>query len=491
MRVSFRLCTALAVVALPCAAQTLAKRVDAILASGRAASRSSWGIKVVELATGKTLYDRNGSHWFVPASNTKLFSTSLALTRLGPDYRFHTTVRATSEPDGSGRIAGDVVLAGSGDPTLSSRTIPYVKDDPQRFGGNPLAALEELADQVAARGVRLVEGSVVGDDTRYVWEPYPDGWSADDPLWEYGAPVSALTINDNCFQLTLHPGAGSGDPVSLSMVPPLEHYIIHNLVRTAPAERIRISRELGSRELVLRGALPPSGAPYSTILAIDDPALYAARALTLALVRRGITVRGEPHARHREASEPESPAAGVELARRSSPPLVETLRIVDKVSQNLEAELVLRAAGYERRTEGTRQAAIEELKAFLEEAGALKDGQFFEDASGLSRLNLISPDTITRLLVYMHKSSNRDAWLSLLPVGGEDGTLASRFAGASQARNIRAKTGSLTHVNCLSGYVESRRRGRLAFSIMVNNSNAPSAEIRGVIDKIALILVQL
>jgi D-alanyl-D-alanine carboxypeptidase/D-alanyl-D-alanine-endopeptidase (penicillin-binding protein 4) len=472
------------------AAPRVAKHIEAVLQSARDTARSAWGIRVVELSTGKVIYNLNGDHWFVPASNTKLFSTALALRRLGADFRFSTTIRAIGGPDPSGVVRGDLLVVGSGDPTLSSRSIPYRKDDPQRWGANPLEPIEELAEQVAKAGVRAVDGAVVGDDTLYVWEPYPDGWGADDPLWEYGAPVSALTINDNCFRLRLTPGKRGDDPAFLALTPSLEHFIIHNLVKTGKQQRVRVSRELGSRELVVRGSLAAESAAYEALLALDDPALYAARALTAALRDRGINVSGEPKARHRTEDQAYKTPEGRELAIRTSPPLLETLRIVNKVSQNLGAELVLRAAGYARTGVGTRQAAIKELEAFLAEAKVGKGGYSFEDGSGLSRLNLISPEALTQLLVYMHGTPDREAWLSLLPVGGEDGTLGTRFKGAAKGRMVRAKTGTLSHVSALSGYLESRTRGRLAFSIMVNNYNAPSTEIRAAIDKIALLLVE-
>ena len=139
MRKLRRLFAIAALVACPALPQPFSKKIDALLRSSRASSRSAWGIRVVQLSSGKTLYDHNGDHWFVPASNTKLFSTSLALSRLGPDFRFETTIRATQPLDSAGRISGDLVLVGSGDPTLSSRSVPYRKDDPQRWGGNPLA----------------------------------------------------------------------------------------------------------------------------------------------------------------------------------------------------------------------------------------------------------------------------------------------------------------------------------------------------------------
>ena len=150
-------------------------RIAAILRSTPAAQRAFWGIEVVEAATGARLFATNPAHLFLPASNAKLFTTALALTRLGPDYRFETSVRAEITPDAAGRLAGDLRLVGGGDPMLSARVIPYQRGPTT---GDPLQAIDALAAQVADAGVRRIDGNIVGDDTAYVWEPYPEGWAA-------------------------------------------------------------------------------------------------------------------------------------------------------------------------------------------------------------------------------------------------------------------------------------------------------------------------
>ena len=478
------------------AAPPLRQRIDRIREASPAARRAHWGIHVVDLASGKTLYARNETSYFVPASNTKLFSTSLALVRLGPDHRFRTLVIAERSPDSAGRVAGDLILYGGGDPTLSGRPIPYEKGAAM---GDPLAAIDELAGRTFARGLRRVDGDVIGDDTAYLWDPYPDGWAQNDTIWEYGAPVSALTVNDNTISLTLRPGAAADEPARISMSPPLEYYQIENRVRTVDkgGRRIWLDRPAGSRELRIWGTIPRSGGAATQLLAIDDPALYAALAFRDALERRGVMIRGRAVARHRPVNEagdpakgiPPQPPAGVELARRESPPLIETLRVVNKISQNLQAELVLREVGRARRGAGSREAGLEELKAMLSEAGAAAEDYHFEDGSGLSRLTLVTPALATRLLRFVRSTPNGADWVKLMPVGGGDGTLADRFEGQPAAARIHAKTGSLSHVSALSGYVEREGSPARVFSIMVNNYNCPTSEIRRVIDKMALALV--
>jgi D-alanyl-D-alanine carboxypeptidase/D-alanyl-D-alanine-endopeptidase (penicillin-binding protein 4) len=418
------------------------------------------------------------------------------LSRLGAGHRFYTTVLSDREPDGAGTVRG-LRLVGGGDPNLSARAIPY-RTGP--ITGDPLAAFDDLAAQVAARGVRRVNGDIVGDDTAYVWAPFPEGWAADDPIWEYGAPVSALTVNDNAFSLSIRPGERVGDPARLALTPALEFYEIDNRIRTVAGsiKRISVDREPGSRQLRLWGVIPPGDAGDTALLGIDDPALYAARALAGALERHGIAVTGTCRVRHLFPNQVEDlangpapgPEPGFELARRESAPLLEDLRVTAKVSQNLHAELILRAVARARRGIGSREAGLEEMQEFLDEAGAARDSYSFHDGSGLGRLNLVTPATVLRLLRYMWNSRERENWLGLLPVAGRDGTLADRFAGTRAAGRIRAKTGSLSHVAALSGYAEVHGGRRLAFAIMVNNYNGSPGEIRGIIDQICSLMLE-
>jgi D-alanyl-D-alanine carboxypeptidase/D-alanyl-D-alanine-endopeptidase (penicillin-binding protein 4) len=473
-------------------AQPLRERIESALESSPAAQRAFWGIQAVDLTSGETLFQLNPNRFFVPASNAKLFTTALALTRLGPDSHFETTIRANAPPDASGRIAGDLRLVGGGDPMLSARAAPYRKGPAI---GDPLQAIEALADQVVAAGVRRIDGDIVGDDSAFVWAPYPEGWAQDDTVWDFGAPVSALAVNDNVVGITLRAPAAGGRAPALFLSPALEYYILDNRVRTGPGleNKVYLERLSGSRQLRLWGTM--SSDPVSSVtlrVAIDDPALYAAHALADALGRRGVAIAGRPRARHWYANQEgaPSPSGGAELARRNSPALVEILRIIDKVSQNLHAEMVLRGVARTRKGIGCREAGLEEARAFLAEVGIEDADYHFVDGSGLSPADLVTPATVLKLLRYMHGSPVRDAWISLLPVGGEDGTLSARFEGRPEARRIHAKTGTLEHVAALSGYAESRSHGMLAFSILTNNFNAPGAEIRAVIDKIALLLTE-
>ncbi|MGH9657408.1 MAG: D-alanyl-D-alanine carboxypeptidase/D-alanyl-D-alanine endopeptidase, partial [Bryobacteraceae bacterium] len=280
----------------PAFAAGLPEKVQELLESSPIAARAFVGIRIDTVA-GETLVDHNADRFFVPASNMKLFTTALALLRLGPDHRFHTLITAPAPPDSTGRLRGPLTFAGGGDPNLSGREIPYRVDAPR---GNPLAALDDLAAQVYARGVRRVDGDIVGDDTLWPFDPIAAGWTIDDPLNDYGAPVSALSIGDNTITLTL----GPGDPAHITLNPPVDYFHIDNRVREGAPQRIRLERDPGSRFLRVWGLLPPRNAGETHRIAVDDPALFAAVALRDALTRRGVAVHGEPAARHHFPSDP-------------------------------------------------------------------------------------------------------------------------------------------------------------------------------------------
>jgi D-alanyl-D-alanine carboxypeptidase/D-alanyl-D-alanine-endopeptidase (penicillin-binding protein 4) len=473
------------------AGASLAEKIDRVLASAKA----FWGIEVVDLESGKTLYRWNADRFFVPASNTKLFTTAMALTRLGPDFTFQTRVVSDAAPDANGRIGGPLRLVGGGDPNLSARAIPYHRGP---ISGDPLAAIEDLADQIAARGVKRIDGDIIGDDTWYAWEPYAAGWGIEDPESDDGPPISALTINDNAFAVTVWPGVREGDIAGLDLNPPLDPFRFDNRVLTAAPgspRRLRYSRLPGSPDLHLWGAVSQ---PQTLVFAMDDPARYAAEALRSALEDRGIAVAGQATSVHEYPSEaadltqrpPTAPPSGVELARRVSAPLFEDLRITDKVSQNLHAELALRAVARARRNIGTFEAGLEELKTFLAEVGVAPEQYNIHDGSGLARLNLVTPSAVIALLRFMHDSAHAKEWMSLLPVGGEDGTLANRFTGTPAAGRVHAKTGSLSHVSALSGYIERVNGKWVVFSILVNNYNTPTADVRGAMDRICNLIVE-
>ncbi len=498
----------LVLLSLPLAAadrKELAKRIDEILAQPDVA-RGFWGLEILDVENGKTLYSRDADKLFIPASNTKLFTTATTLALVGPDYRFHTTVETTGTVDRYGRVAGDLVLVGRGDPNLSGRTLPYNLRTERKLP--PDKALEDLADQLVAKGVKVVDGDIVADDSYFAFERYGEGWSQDDLVWEWGAPVSAITINDNVLFVSIMPAERAGDKAYVSIVPFPDYFKVDNRLMTTPTgtgpRKIFINREPGSTQLTLWGNMPLDDPGAGEALAIEDPADYASKLFSRLLEKRGITVYGHTRTHHTElaslstfsvttmasgggASDSrfhQAIAPPLVLASYESAPLAQDLRVINKVSQNLHAELMLRLLGREKGAAGTIEAGLEVMRGFLSQADIRPEEFTFYDGSGLSRQNLVAPHAIVKLLNYSSKQPWGQQFIDTLPVGGVDGSLADRFKSATALGRVKAKTGSLSHVNALSGYLTTIKGDHVVFSIIGNNHTLNTKRALETIDQI-------
>jgi serine-type D-Ala-D-Ala carboxypeptidase/endopeptidase (penicillin-binding protein 4) len=481
----------------------LAKTVTRLLSQPSMAS-AHWGISVVSLS-GRTIYALNDAQHFNPASNAKLFTTSAAFALLPGNLTYTTSVVSNAGIDATGKLQGDLVILGAGDPNISGRTLPY--DGKTERPSPPLAALEAMADQIVSRGVHSIAGNIVGDDTWFPYERYPSGWGWDDLEWGYGSPISALTVNDNVVYLQTTPASQAGQTASASWLPATSYYTLENSLTTVtgPAEKPGIDRLPGSLVVRLYGQVLLGGEGVHAALAIEDPADYAARSLREMLEARGIQIKGTASARHRfpadtadfltEQHEPlelhpisiatvEAEISGATvLASHVSPPLIEDLVVMNKVSQNLHAELLLRTLGKLEGLDGSLVEGTRVVRQFLIEAGVAPDDFVFYDGSGLSPKDLVSPRAFTTLLVYAAKQSWGDAFRSTLPIGGEDGTLAGRFKERTLNGKVFAKTGTLAEATALSGYVNAASGQTVAFSILCND-HSPGNEVRQTMDQI-------
>src|SRR6202142_4390363 len=372
----------------------LDKRVGSILESADL-SRGFWGIEVVSLSSGKVLYARDTDKLFTPASNTKLFTTAAAMALIGPDYTFQTTVETNGTLDTHGRLTGDLVLVGRGDPNLSGRELPYALHTERN--DHPIRVLEQLADTLAQKGVKYVDGDIIADDSYFAFERYGEGWSQDDLVWADGAPVSALTINDNVIFVSILPADRPGEKAFVSVKPFADYYRLDNRIITTPAgtgRKFFVNREPGSMVLTLWGSMPLDDAGANEALAIEDPAEFAAGLFRQLLEKRGIVVYGHQRTRHTElatlstfsvtaiapsrggsetAARPLKSDQPITLASYESKPLVEDVRVINKVSQNLHAEILLRLMGRERGNSGTVEGGLEVLRQFLTQAGVASD----------------------------------------------------------------------------------------------------------------------
>lgn len=463
-------------------AQSLPQQLEALIADNPVISRAHVGYKVVDLASGQVIASARDNQFYTPASNLKLYTTALALARLGADYTFKTELRADAPIAPGQTTLHDLTLVGGGDPNLSSLALPWQKDAPD---GDPLAAFHELAGKLRATGITAVTGDVIGDATRYSSQLYPDGWAVDDTLYGFGAPVSALTFQDSTVTLLLHP-TEVGELADIQVRPAVPYLVILNDVLTAPAGKteLHVDRPGNRNELVIWGTIGADQKELPADVAVDDPAKFAATAMIMALRDEGIRVDGVAESRYCEAesipllTQPCRNLPATVLASHTSAPLSQIVVPLLKNSMNLQAEMLLREVAWHEAAPG--QPAMDQLDSnFLQSIGISKSGTGLavSDGSGLAGQDLLTPDSTIQLLQYMWTSPFHDLWLASLPIGGVDGTLQHRFKAIPNADRVHAKTGSLFHVNTLSGYLQTNTGRWLAFSAMVNGtvSDTPAA----------------
>jgi D-alanyl-D-alanine carboxypeptidase/D-alanyl-D-alanine-endopeptidase (penicillin-binding protein 4) len=483
-------------------AEGLRSRIGAHIAQPRYGP-AAWGIKVVSLDTGKTVFEQNAGKYFSPASNAKLYTSALALDHLGRDYRIKTSLYAASRPTAEGALKGDLIIYGRGDPTIAASL----------NGGDYYKSLEPLAEQLALAGVRRIEGDLIGDESYFKGPPLGSGWEWEDLQWYYGAEVSALTINDNALDLKVVPADRAGIPCRVSTGPPTSFVTIINRTQTAAKgtePHVVVYRPVGENIIYVSGRLPLGDKGYNGAVAVHNPAGLFVAMFKDALARRGISITGRARTvdwKYREVS-PLDLTKLVELGSIQSLPVKDILRETMKPSQNLYAQLLLlqvgavgcqvsgagcqgaEAAAGPQLEQTTEQTGIEAMNRFLREIGVRPGDVILEEGAGLSRKDLITPAATVELLKFMSRHQYGEIYRDSLPVAGVDGTLRNRMKSAPAAGNVRAKTGSLSYVHTLSGYVTTLVGERLAFSVMLNNYYSADKTVspRDDIDSIVVML---
>jgi D-alanyl-D-alanine carboxypeptidase/D-alanyl-D-alanine-endopeptidase (penicillin-binding protein 4) len=438
----------------------LQQRVEARLSEAGPGTR--FGL-VVATEDGREILAIRPDERFIPASNTKMFTTAAAFETIGeldrPDVAGGAAVRLDPRP---GR-APDVVLEGNGDARLSSAADCV---------SNCLTA---LADAVAARA--RVVGDVVGDDTLFPDQRWSPGMSWNNMSSRYGTATSALTLDDNEMVIIVRPGTVGATP-SLELLP---YYQMDNraVTVTAGATELSFERMPGERLVRLTGTIAAGAEPETVRMAIDDPAHFAAWRLKALLEARGVRVRGEAAARHRVPKPYDDPAVrqgapaprpprAEPLAKLTPPPLAEDIVLINKVSQNLHAELLLRRVGLEEGS-GSLADGLAAVRAMLATAGVARYQYDLSDGSGMSTYNRLSPRGVVTFLRWTAARPWGAAYRASLPIAGQDGTLTRRFRGTPFEGRLFAKTGSLNATNALSGFMIAKSGRTLLFSAYAND----------------------
>ncbi len=491
-----------------------------------AVASAHWGLQVTDLK-GTPLCSVNEAQLFRPASNNKIFTTATALALLGPAHTITTRLEAEGEIGGS-TLRGNLLLIGAGDANFGSQNIPYLPpaDRPKSPTPEPptIADIEDLADQIIAKGIHVIQGDIVGDDTYFAWQPYPPDWDIDDMVFGYGAPISALTVHDNAIDITISPTARASefsypDP-TVSLNPEIPYYALDRhleLLRIDVSgscdDRIHYTRRVGSKLLSVAGDISENSAPCLQAIAIQDPAEYAALALKLALEHRGVTIAGtaralhdvhllpSPQVRHDgdlgrifqqpnpvpprcvvTSDRPESPRTLI--ATHTSPPLIQDLIYTNKVSQNQHAEMLLRELSNLFACDNTPRDGLHVIREYLLHAGVDPADIALYDGSGLSTHDLVTPRAVAKFLAFAAAQPWFPQWKSTLPLGGVDGGLASRFTTSAIKTRVFAKTGTLGESRALSGYVTAASGQTLIFSILVDTHLPGTSADRTVMDRI-------
>lgn len=464
----------------------LGRKIEQTINESKFAS-SRWGISVISLKDNRVVYSRDAQKSFSPASNMKLVTTAAALDLLGADYRWRTSVFTENAPDAEGNIS-DIILYGRGAIDLDSN------------------ALNHLADEVYKRGVRRVKGDVIGDESFFRGDALGEGWLWNDVQWYFGAEASALSVNHNEVKVIVKPTTYN-QAATATLEPENSYVRLNNETKTIESGNvisIGVHRGLSDNDVRLWGNVPAKSNGINARLSVYKPSLWAAQLFRDALKAKGISVGGNARsldAKDRQAGKGLDLKNPTELTYVESAPLSEIVRRTNKESWNLAAELMLRTMGQKfgesapdsspqkMAVRGDDAAGFAVLKKWLGEKGIPTNGLSLHDGSGLSRLTLITPESMTRLLVFMNNHPSSQIYKDSLPIAGQDGTLSGRFRNSEARERIFAKTGTLLYISALSGYATTLKGETLVFSIICND-DTQTEDSTSLIDEIASQLVK-
>lgn len=448
----------------------LAAELDSAFATPQFA-RAMWGVVVQSLEDGEVLYRRNAEKLFKPASNMKLVTGAAALVRLGADFRFRTPVLARGALRGD-TLAGDLLVVGRGDPSLSQRV---------SGAADILGALRPWGDSMRARGIRVIQGRVAGDPTYFPDPVLGAGWMWDDLPFNYAAPIGALQFNEGSAAVEVAPGRAAGEPCRVTLAPSGATLRVFSSAVTAPADSaintIDFTRAPFTDSMIVTGRLSAGRPTVRLAVAVPDPTRYFEAALTQVLREAGISVAGATTT---------SAGPADTLFVWQSPPLRDLLPFFEKPSQNQIGEALLRTLGAQARGVASVDSGRATVRDVLRGFGVPDDAYLIADGSGVSHYNYVAPEVLARVLFTMGRRPDAEAFIESLPVAGVDGTLSGRLRGTAAQGNARAKTGDISGARTLSGYVTTPDGERLLFVLMCNHFTMP----RQVVDVVQDLVVE-
>ena len=446
--------------------------------------RSSWGVQVQSMDTGKILFAENPQKRLIPASNLKLLTAVAAVEDLGPDFRFTTRIWTDGRIE-DGTLEGNLIIQGGGDPTLGAR---FNSPDPEKLEqGDPLAVFRKWEENLRNLGIRRIRGRLLADDSLLESEGPGRGWSWDDLVYGYGAVPSGLQFNEGVALVRVSP-AGAGSPAHLLWRPRTPLIRWRNQIRTGPREELELKWRRREGEVVLAGAVEPSQNPVWLSVAVRNPVRYFTSTFAEVLRSGDLELMDHEQGENGHGNPGES---RTELFSHHSPPLSQVLPVFLKISQNLYGETLLRML--DPAPNGKRGAAgLMRMESMLvRRVGLDPDSFLLADGSGLSRHNLISAGAVMRLLEYAHRQSYGTAFRQWLPAAGTDGTLRRRMTAPGLKGRIQAKTGSMEGVRALSGFLETVHGETLAFALLVNSLKGDESDLEALQEEFLQVLVNL
>ncbi|MCB9767969.1 MAG: D-alanyl-D-alanine carboxypeptidase/D-alanyl-D-alanine-endopeptidase [Candidatus Omnitrophica bacterium] len=425
----------------------------------------SWSVVIADAQNGRVVYRQNPQTPRMPASNLKVYVTAAAFDLLGSHYRYRTPFLVRGKLSPQGVLVGDLLVRGSGDPTFSGRFEEDSKDVTARFS--------RWADRMKELHIRTVKGNLYGDDSIFDKNYWGREWPEDEYCNWYTAPSGGLILNDSCLDIGVFPGTAVGSPPRIETIPDTKYLRIENNARTiARGQKNGVSfrRPFDSNDLAMYGKVAADSRGTQHVVALTDPTGYFVNVLKETLEKEGIEILGEAKDAREE---PDLPRHGWKvLTIENSPPLKELAKVINTRSQNLFADSLLKTLGAKKAGMGNWAGGSMAVREWVREQGLPVEHLHLEDGSGLSRLNRVTAETTCDLLHHIQKKPWFPLWKETLAVSGEyPGSLRNRLKTSTLKGKVRAKTGYIDDVYCLSGYVEAKSGKEYVFSLLFNGKS--------------------